>query len=295
MLLLDVACETITKAAHLHVGAVRGKPDGVGDWVNELAAKVPMVAPPHAANAARLRASRNLVQHQGQIPPKTAVAASKVDAKAFIDLVAREAFGVNFDEVSAVDLVRNATIKAFLAEAVESWRAGNAVVALAKAGTAYAAGASARRPAARPASPDSARGGQRGDGVAPTPGSNRPSCLGSGSRRRPNARRRSSSGTYSARPENAGNRPVAATAPPFRFHGPGLLRSSCDDRCSWRRRHPVVPRRRSPSHAPCDRPIPGGSQLRDVGSLAVSGAPRGARNHGNRRLHQQGRHGARVP
>ena len=132
MLLLDVACETITKAAHTQVGATKPQGDSVAAWLKELCDKIPAIQSV-APNAQRLRTSRNPVQHTGVAPSRTTVAASTADTKAFIELVAQKAFGVNFDEVSVTDLLTEPRVKTLLSEAIAARRAGDLAAGISKA------------------------------------------------------------------------------------------------------------------------------------------------------------------
>ncbi len=126
MLLADIACESLMKQALTHRGEMPQKEPAVHQLVEAIGRSIPTLANrPELQNASRLRAARNPVQHAGQVPASASVKLHLTDALAFARVLVREAFGEDFDAVSAASLVATPDLRHGLVQAAGLLREGH--------------------------------------------------------------------------------------------------------------------------------------------------------------------------
>ncbi|MBS2031947.1 MAG: hypothetical protein JST54_28880 [Deltaproteobacteria bacterium] len=111
LLTADIAVETLGKIALERVplphGQQRRREANAQDIVAALEQAYPSLGGrPEMQTATRLRQARNPVQHQGHVPSPSEVSRHLADVESYMRLVVCEAYGISFDEVSSISLVR---------------------------------------------------------------------------------------------------------------------------------------------------------------------------------------------
>ena len=130
LMFADVAVETLIKYL-VNAKDPKNKSENVRELVAALRGFYPkLAAAPDLDAVLRFRNARNHVQHEGHVPTAAEVQRHLEDIERSMNVIVLGVYGVSFDEVSSVSLVRTPGLREALEAAQANLAAGNPEVAI---------------------------------------------------------------------------------------------------------------------------------------------------------------------